>query len=109
MSVVDTVSHLDRGDEIEIDVGSPGSYRGVVDDTYDYEYSEQTDYRVDVQQLDWDEWFAEARLRATVDDEGESSGVTLEVVHKESVEEWDSWDDWRADREYSVDDLEVVD
>lgn len=108
MSVVDTVSELERGDEIEIDVGSRGAYRGVVDDSYEYDYSDHTDYRVDVRQMDWEEWFGEARLHATVDDEGEGGGVTLEVVHKETVEEWDSWEDWSADREFTVDGLEVV-
>lgn len=108
MSVVDTVTQLERGDEIEIDAGGHGAYRGVVDDAIEYDYSDHTDYRVDVRQLDWEEWFGEARIHATVDDEGVSDGVTLEVVRKESVEEWDSWEDWSADSEYSVEGLEVV-
>ena len=37
MSVVDTVSELERGEEIEIDVGKPGAYRGVVDESIEYE------------------------------------------------------------------------
>lgn len=109
MSVADTVSQLERGDEIGIEVRGFGVFNGVVDDVFEYEYSDHTDYRVDVQQLDWAEWFGEARLHASIDDEGEGDGVLLEVVHSETVEEWDSWEDWSADREFSVDGVEVVD